>query len=528
MNEAIPMKNSLYKSDTRQIVLLGMLVILFCTIAVVNLFSAPRCYDTDMYLDIQYAVYAWENKSIFPENWVFGNQIYVLATPVLAGLFYGIVKDAVIAMGLASIVMSLLVILSFEWMLCPVIRKKEERWFGSIVFITLVLFSGDLSQKTNGWQLLFTMCSYYACYAITAFLAFGCVIRAVDGSKSGPGIITVTCLMAFAMGIQSLRQTVVMALPLLAVAFFYVFLQFIMKKRIDFRFVRISVLIFASNLLGLLIKPILNVSQVEIFGETGINSITDMISSVPQSMMTAYSLFSVDGVVSAVVIRVFLVICAAAIIMLAGQIKKTDGKGQIVLFLILCVSVIAILAVDMLTRMDVRPIYYFMLYPMVAYLTAYCVSKLGEKGKNAAVCCLAVFVLFSFTQKIPEGMRGFCEDKADTTKNISNYLVENGYSTIYSVGDDIGEDIALASGMSINAGFWFVDEPFSPVKYLCDPSIYETEADKCVYLFRGKPAWEDGEKRAKFLESELILLKYYEEEDIYLCISEEQLMNMEA
>ena len=46
-----------------------------------------------MYSDAQIAKLMWEQKTIFPKNWIFGNQYYVIATPVLAAVMYGICGD---------------------------------------------------------------------------------------------------------------------------------------------------------------------------------------------------------------------------------------------------------------------------------------------------------------------------------------------------------------------------------------------------------------------------------------------------
>ena len=64
-------------------------------------------------------------------------------------------------------------------------------------------------------------------------------------------------------------------------------------------------------------------------------------------------------------------------------------------------------------------------------------------------------------------------------------LIEKGYTTVYS-GWNQCEDIAIASGGKITAGFWnrSTKDVFTPVMYLCDPSVYEVDSDQCVYYLR--------------------------------------------
>lgn len=156
--------------------ILGYLAAIFC----INLSVTPSCYTTDMYTDIMVAVEMWEEKTLFPSNWVFGNQLYVFATPVLSALIYGITGNAFRSMGAAAFLMGVLVLASFFWMLGGIFPKIRERLFAIAAFLTVVILFADAFYRVNGWQLLFTMCAFYACYAIAAFLAFGCYLRSEE------------------------------------------------------------------------------------------------------------------------------------------------------------------------------------------------------------------------------------------------------------------------------------------------------------------------------------------------------------
>lgn len=120
--------------------LLAMVLAYFALICAVNFFAPPSFYDSDMYTDMRYAEEMWKHKSIFPDGWVFGNQLYAVSTPVVAGLFYGLTRNPVLAMGLASTVLAALVLLSFDWMLHPVVSGREGRMAGVLAFLWMVLF----------------------------------------------------------------------------------------------------------------------------------------------------------------------------------------------------------------------------------------------------------------------------------------------------------------------------------------------------------------------------------------------------
>lgn len=212
--------------------LLAMVLAYFALICAVNFFAPPSFYDSDMYTDMRYAQEMWKHKSIFPDGWVFGNQLYAVSTPVVAGLFYGLIRNPVLAMGLASTVLAALVLLSFEWMLRPVVSGREGRMAGVLAFLWMVLFFGDSWHSTDGWQLLFTMCSYYASYALCAFLAFGCYLRCENlHERRYQIILAVTCFLSFGLGIQSPRQTAVMTLPLMAVECLRILKRLIRRRK---------------------------------------------------------------------------------------------------------------------------------------------------------------------------------------------------------------------------------------------------------------------------------------------------------
>ena len=96
---------------------MGVLATYFGYICYLNLSCTPSFYCTDMYSDILYSVRAWETKSLFPDGWVFGNQLYVISTPVLASLVYGIMGDPAVAMAIATILMTLGIFFSYLWMM---------------------------------------------------------------------------------------------------------------------------------------------------------------------------------------------------------------------------------------------------------------------------------------------------------------------------------------------------------------------------------------------------------------------------
>lgn len=508
------------KIDISRAVLWLMFCVCMITVLRINLSGNPAHYQTDMYSDMAYAVRVWETKSLFPEGWVFGNQLYVLATPVVAALFYGLCGDAVPAMGIASTVMTVCVLLSFVWMLRPVLKDREIT-LAVVMLMLLTLFAGDPVYSLTGWQLMFTMCSYYACYLIGAFLAFGCYVRCDKPFTRGLwGMTAVACVLSFATGIQSLRQTAVMICPLLGVELCRLVWLLVNKQPLNRRSLTVTACLTVANLLGLVCAKLLPAEQVEIFGGIGLNSIGDMAASVVPGVFTALSLLLpvytsiiVTGAVGIVVLWLLVMV----------RLGKEKSLSAVLCVLLLTLSVGAILGVDVLTDMDVRVSYYFMLFPLSAVIAAVLYGRFGKWMERLVllgtvgifgICCLSGFV------QAPAPAE---EAKAEYAA-VAEYLTDRGITTVYSAWNQ-GEKIAIASGMELDAGFWDTAETsFQAIRYLCDPAVYDRAPEECAYVFFDEGAANLAADMAARRGETLQLMQQFPESEIYVYTCDVNLM----
>ena len=222
------------KSDITLSVVLTILLLAFLGLVFfVNLSCNPEYYDGDIYADISYAKEAWKAKSLFPKDWLFGNQLYIVATPVLAAVFYGITHNGTLAMGIASCVMSVLIVLTYDWMMKTVFNYNE-RTSGFLAMVGVILLKAHIASGARGAQILFTMASYYSCYMITAFIVYGCYIRIRYKKFNAKHIpmAVIGALLSFATGMQSLRQTVIMTLPLIVCEILMTIIVLIRDKKL--------------------------------------------------------------------------------------------------------------------------------------------------------------------------------------------------------------------------------------------------------------------------------------------------------
>ncbi len=509
------------KVSPTTIVLFGILFLYFVYICILNLSLNPSFYCTDMYSDALYAVRAWESKSIFPDGWVFGNQFYVIATPVLASLIYGIVGNFALAMAIASILMTIGIILSFLWMTKPVFHHIEERLIGILGFVVLTASAGNAITARNGWQIFFTMCSYYACYVITAFVCFGNFLRRREElTKPRIAMLVIALVLSFGSGMQSLRQTAIMLPSMLVIEGIYQLISLMKSKKLEVKPLIITASLSIANLSGRLVMHFLNVPQKEIFSYSRVLSTSEIAAAVKGSLTNMASLLTGKDNYNIILLLVLIVIIVAAIQLIRKKEERSISCSILIVLLLIGVLCIGIL--DTFTDMTVCNIHYFMIFPLVSVLFSY-VYKYWDFGKIIIYVSLAVLVVFSLKNCVLPEVKTALKADTDFSYEISDMLIEKGYTTIYS-GWNTCEDIAIASNGKITAGFWDgLNDVFRPVEYLCDPAVYETESDKCVYYLLNNNR-DIALMLAAVRGAEMTLIAEYPERGIWIYEASENLM----
>ena len=494
------------KSDITLSVILTILLLAFLGLVFfVNLSCNPEYYDGDIYSDISYAKEAWKAKSLFPKDWLFGIQLYVVATPVLAALFYGIIGNGFTAMAIASCIMTVLIVLTYDWM-TRTLFSYNERMAGFLFLIGVLLLKAHVATSQQGIQAFFTMASYYACYLINAFIVYGCYIRLRKGEFSGKHIAmsVIGIALSFGTGMQSLRQTAVMALPLVACEILMIIIYSIRDKKFAISSSTLfSAIVFVSNIAGLIAMKFIEINQNSIYGTTAfVKSLKEFLEkgffNVEYVVLT-FGLDSLELRARLVVSTVFLLIILIGFILCVKDFFKNKciDQGRFVLVMLLTLGCVSVFAAGVLTDVVNRALYYFMIYPLLAVCVSYIIVKYPGKRK-AFFSIIAVFaagmIAFRTVGAVGEIKNG--KDENSTAHQIANYMLDNGYDTIYSVFGlsgimDGAENIIVASGDKIHlVQYKRVDrsKPMKPVEYLCVKDGYKQwDNEKSIYLLR---EWE--------------------------------------
>lgn len=480
------------------VLLLGFVGMVFY----INFSINPEYYDGDIYNDINYAKEAWKAKSLFPKDWIFGNQTYVVATPVLAALFYGITGNGFTAMAIASSIMTVLTLLAYDWM-TRTLFSYNERTAGFLFMIGFLLLKAHVATSQQGIQAFFTMASYYACYLINAFIVYGCYVRIRQGKFTGKHIVlaVIGAALSFGTGMQSLRQTAVMALPLVACEVLLIIIYSAKDKRFAISYSTLfSAIVFIANIAGLVAMRFIEINQNSIYGTTAfVSGFKDFFRKLFLNMESVALTFGLDALELRVrlvaSIPFLLIILIGLILCVKDYIKnKCNEQGRFVLVMLLTLGCVSVFAAGVLTDVVNRALYYFMIYPLLAVCVSYIIVKL-EKKRDILFSVVAVFtagmIIFRTAGAVEEIKAG--KDKNSTAHQIANYMLDNGYDTIYSVFGlsgvmDGAENVVVASGDKIHlVQFKNVDssKPMKPVEYLCVKDGYKQwDNSKSLYLLR--------------------------------------------
>lgn len=468
----------------------------------VNLSCNPEYYDGDIYNDINYAKEAWKAKSIFPKNWIFGNQTYVVATPVLAALFYGITGNGFTAMAIASCIMTVFVILTYDWM-TRTLFSYNERTAGFLFMIGFLLLKAHVATSQQGIQAFFTMASYYACYLINAFIVYGCYVRIRQGKFMGKHIVlaVIGAALSFGTGMQSLRQTAVMALPLVACEVLLIIIYSAKDKRFAISYSTLfSAIVFISNIAGVIVMKFIEINQSSIYGTTAlVKSFRAFGKKLFYNIEYVALTFGLDALKLRIRLAVsvfFLIIIFIGFILCVKDFfkDKSNNQGRFTLTVLLTFGCVSVFAAGVLTDVVNRALYYFMIYPLLAICVSYIIVKC-EKKRGILVSVISVFaagmIIFRTVGTVGEIKAG--KDKNSTAHQIANYMLDNGYDTIFSVFGlsgvmDGAENVIVASGDKIHlVQFKRVDrsKPMKPVEYLCVKDDYRRrDNSKSLYLLR--------------------------------------------
>jgi Na+/melibiose symporter-like transporter len=276
-----------------------------------------------------------------------------VATPVLSAFFYGLTGSMNRAMAWATLCMSVFLLASMDWMLRAHIRRPAVRLAAMLTFLAS-LFGHYTVFREDGQQLFFAMCSFYACYLICFFVVLGDYARARTSEKLRLPALGLSLFLCFCTGMQSLRQTAVMIMPLGCVEALRQLIVFRENKKL----VRKEILrgskclgYAISNAAGFLfIKLILKPAHHNVYGNTSSRDAKDTVEGIRTSFVSLFGTMGLDPatVTKQGAVRIMLgllaIILAAAVLYTTIRLIRTKEKdGYLYVVVLFWIGVLGVL-----------------------------------------------------------------------------------------------------------------------------------------------------------------------------------------
>lgn len=463
------------------------LVLLVClcylaVFAVFNFIGFERFGTPDMYVDTLVGKLMWEEKTLFPYAFVFGNQLYIIATPVLSALFYGLTGSPNTAMALATTAMTLLIILSFWWMLRPFVKGRLSLACGLLMLLGCVF--GDELVKQDEGQLFFIMCSYYACYLITLFVVLGDYVRSLEGERLRPIPLSLSLLLCFATGMQSLRQTCIMVLPILAFEFLLCVKRAAFEHRLSLGASSLRALAYAAfNLAGHFTVGLLDVRQRTIFDKPP----EDFFQRIIDVLHACRGVLGLGWANGDYPFFILLLVFQMAVLGFALwiQIKSLRGDGSRLSYIwwLLLLSLAAVIAAALFTSIRIRSIYLFTYYPLLALSMTMVMERLSAKRGRMLALLLCVLSLGNLYGSYYDEFRQSFREPEDSAAKVAQWAVDNGYELVY--GSSLAAPtVALYSDGALTAGSWNDEIMLKALEYLNLQNLYSLEdTNRAIYIF---------------------------------------------
>lgn len=305
----------------------------------------------------------------------------------------------------------------------------------------------------------------------------------------------ISLFLCFATGMQSLRQTAVMVLPILSWEVLEMFCRLVRRKRLwspvySGRTLR-ALSYAAANFTGILVSHFLNIPQAAIYGQTTLvppEQWPERLQAVLQALLEITSLdYLLAGDYSRLLCGVIWFFITITIIAVGVMISRRKGSisGLEISWLLCWISIAGTALSTVLLSITLRGIYLFMWFPLVAISGAIILEKLPALPKMAAVTLACLLSLASLLYcYVPHVSAVFQGDPTDA-EQLCQWAASEGYAYVYGDYWGTAPQIAVYSDGTLEAGCWHTSENVFQVELSNTPQdIYGTEEnEKAIYVF---------------------------------------------
>lgn len=449
-------------------------------------FNSNSFYNCDIYSDAMVAKEMWKEKTLFPENWVFGNQFYVAATPVLAALMYGILGDSFLALSTASCLMTVFILISFVYCMKEAIEKKYIPLGLFCISGAGIVCSGACSTVL-GWQIFYTMASYYASYFIGILLTLGVWLRLKKYNKVNPIMVILVLLLNCALGMNSLRQTLTGCLPLVALDCLLILVEIIRQKRVvevirsSIKRILFSAGVLLFNLVGVISVKFFDINSDPIIEDTKLSyrpaevfeNVIVTIKSIAKLLGFTFYDDGTEYIPLLIVATIFLLLTVTAVILIIKD-KEETPLTYLITFSAISLAALAFTGVFILRT---RSPYYFIWFFMLACSIVYLATRFKGRTKAVLLTVILVCGIINCTYSFGDDYRRY-KLRDEGYERIADTFIDDGIEYLFT-GSEFNFRISAYAKDKFTHGmlFWDFNKETGhflyPVWYIQSKEVFE-------------------------------------------------------
>ena len=438
-------------------IIISLLLLLYVGSMIWINFHSALWYRMDCYTYAYEGKLMFETQSFFPENWIFGNQYQIVSSPNLAALFYGLTKNSISAMAFASSLSIILVFLSFIWCFKPFIGKNSL-WADALCLLGGVILGTDAALYLSGLQVLYTMCSFYACYLIGILLTLGIWLRLRTEQKVPVWLVLLAVVLNFALGMQSLRELLVLVIPLLITEFFFSFYSS-EKGKARLYLAKNSFLflcgVLAFELAGHFYMDSLQIPSTPIIGGLELDLIPSHLfanfwASTKNILRISGLAIAMDGIKYLPLSICALFIASAVLLALIMIIRQKDRSPLAMSIVFSWLSLLCVYGIGVFF-MRTRDIYYFIYWFLASSSIAYLLNVDRFRPKKVVLAIMTVICCVNYCFNFLPDFIDY-EKNHDKLETFSQSLADRGYSIIYT--DNMPIVAAASHDRIISQSYW--------------------------------------------------------------------------
>lgn len=402
---------------------LAAIVLLVVLMFLVNLQHFDYKMNADIASETVLAKLIWDSKQLIPQSWYPSTELRLISTPDISALFYGITKNAPLAMGLGCCLMTIGIIFSIYYFMSTVNVRKSSKLL--MIFLCLILPCSFTSL-----ELFYLFASYYAIHVITLFLTLGFYDSCIKEGEIRLPMYLLLLAVSFFLGLQGVRGVLVTWGPLLCVEVVRNCFVLFKTRAIDRKNIK---LFFAIAILMLVsyMGTLLPFSVGQNISRNVRNAFSKLVITVIPDVKRAIGLATTNLCEKIIL----LLLCLASILMLFRMVRRLLCKESLEAFewsyLVLWVSPILTMLMVAFSTVESSERYFFVLLFTIAMSVVLLMQDVNPRiawGIGGIIIILSVINISTIYLPVLTST----EPPRSDALAVAEYLVDNDYDIAYA------------------------------------------------------------------------------------------------